>query len=174
MNDGDISMTTMIECKQAKENHKKFLYARATHSSHMIQYHMQLIMGCQKVVDKYRSMVEEGRDFIPLESHLYKSDPAVISQIISMIDVDILWHQKTFGAVLLHCKENKETHKEMDKKEVIDLCSESPTTTSDHWKAEQNKNQENHDTEESKQLLERQMKKGVKRTIKPKIQRKMK
>ena len=28
MNDGDISTTTMIELKQAKENQKKFLYAR--------------------------------------------------------------------------------------------------------------------------------------------------
>ena len=28
MNDGDILMTTMIEHEQAKENHKKFLYAQ--------------------------------------------------------------------------------------------------------------------------------------------------
>ena len=41
MNNGDISMTTMIEHEQAKENHKKFLYARAMHSNHMIQYQMQ-------------------------------------------------------------------------------------------------------------------------------------
>ena len=65
MNDGDISMTTMIEHEQAKENHKKFMYARAIHSLHVIQYHMQQIMVHQRVVDKYRSMVEEGRDLIP-------------------------------------------------------------------------------------------------------------
>ena len=41
MNNGDISMTTMIEHEEAKENHKKFLYARAMHSNHMIQYQMQ-------------------------------------------------------------------------------------------------------------------------------------
>ena len=38
----------------------------------------------------------------------------------------------------------------MDKNEVIDLCGESQTTTSDHWKAKQNKKLENHDMEESK------------------------
>ena len=36
MNDSEISMTTMIEHEQAKENHKKYLYARAMHSNHMI------------------------------------------------------------------------------------------------------------------------------------------
>ena len=82
MNNIDISMTTMIEHKQAKENHKKFLYSRATHSSHAIQHHMQQIMEHQKVVDKYRSMVEDGRNLIPLELNLYKSDLAVISYII--------------------------------------------------------------------------------------------
>ena len=89
MNDGDISMTTMIEHEQAKENHKKFLYARAIHSSHVIQYHMQQTMEHQKVVDKYTSMVEEGRDWILLESNLFKSDLIVISHIIYMIDMDI-------------------------------------------------------------------------------------
>ena len=72
MNDGDISMTTMIGHEQAKKNHKKFLYARTMHSNHMIQYHMQQILECQKAVDEYRSMVEEGRDLIPLESTLFK------------------------------------------------------------------------------------------------------
>ena len=89
MNDGDILMTTTVEHEQAKENHKKFLYARAIHSSHTIQHHMQQILEPQKVVDEYRSMVEEGRDLIPLESNLFKSDLVVISHIIYMIDVDI-------------------------------------------------------------------------------------
>ena len=74
MNDSDIPMTTMVEYEQAKENHKKFLYARAIHSSHAIQCHKQQIMEHQKGVDEYRSMVEEGRDLIPLESNLFKSD----------------------------------------------------------------------------------------------------
>ena len=47
-NGSDISMTMMIECEQAKEDFKKFLYARATHSSHVIQYHMEQIMEHQR------------------------------------------------------------------------------------------------------------------------------
>ena len=63
MNDSNISL---------------FLYARATHSNNAIQYHMQQIMERQKVVDKYRSMMVEGMDLIPLESNSYKSVLVVI------------------------------------------------------------------------------------------------
>ena len=100
MNNGNISMTMAIEIKQAREDYKKFLYARATHSSHMIQYHMQQIMEHQKVVDEYRSMMEEERNLTPLELNLYKRDLAIISHIIHMIEVDNFWHQKTFEVVL--------------------------------------------------------------------------
>ena len=96
MNSGDILTTTMIEYEQVKENHKKFLYARAMHSNHMIQYHMQQILEHQKGVDEYRSLVDEGRDLIPLENNLFKNDLVVISHIIHMIDVDMFWHKKTF------------------------------------------------------------------------------
>ena len=44
----------------------------------------------------------------------------------------------------------------MDEKEVIDLCGESQTTTSDHWKAKQNKKQENHEMEESKTVARKE------------------
>ena len=44
MNNGDILTTMTNGLKQAKEDHKKFLYARAIHSNHAIQYHMQQIM----------------------------------------------------------------------------------------------------------------------------------
>ena len=65
-----------------------------------------------------------------------------------MIEVENFWHLKTFEAVLtnlqrkqdkeihkqkygsLHCTENDKTNGELDGKEVIDLCSESQTTTS--------------------------------------------
>ena len=40
-NGGDISMNMMNEPKQVSEEDKKFLYARAVHSNHLIQYHMQ-------------------------------------------------------------------------------------------------------------------------------------
>ena len=53
MNDGNIlmTMTNGVELEQAREDYKKFLYTRAIHSSHAIQYHMQQIMEQQKVVD---------------------------------------------------------------------------------------------------------------------------
>ena len=157
MNDGDILMTRMNGGKQARENYKKFLYARAIHSSHVIQYHKQQIMEQQKVVDEYRSMIEDRMDLTPLELNLYKSDLVVISLIIHMIEVDNFWHQKTFEVVLanlqrncdkeiheqenetLYCTENEKTHEEMDEKEVINLCSESQTTTSEHCKGEESK-----------------------------------
>ena len=171
MNDGNILMTTMNGVKQAREDYKKFLYARAIHSSHVIQYHMQQILEQHKVVNKYRSMMEDRMDLIPLESNLYKSDPVVISHIIHMIEADNFWHQQTFEAVLadlwrnhdkeihkhenetLHCTENEKTHEEMDKKEVISLCSESQTTTSGHCKGEESKKQENCNMEESKTII---------------------
>ena len=59
-NDGDISTTMINGIKQAREDYKKFLYARAIHSNHMIQYHMQQIMEHQKVVDEYRSTLYDG------------------------------------------------------------------------------------------------------------------
>ena len=65
-----------------------------------------------------------------------------------MIEEDIFWHLKTFGAVLadlqrrqdeeiheqkdmsLYCIENGKTNRELDGREVIDLCSKNWTTTS--------------------------------------------
>ena len=43
-NNGDVSMSMMNEPKQVSEEDKKFLYARAVHSNHSIQYHMQQII----------------------------------------------------------------------------------------------------------------------------------
>ena len=47
MKNGDISMTTLDVQEQITENNKKFLYARALHANHMIQYHMQEIIEQQ-------------------------------------------------------------------------------------------------------------------------------
>ena len=44
MNNGDISMSMTNEPEQVSEEDKKFLYARAVHSNHSIQYHMQQII----------------------------------------------------------------------------------------------------------------------------------
>ena len=95
MNDGDISITAMIGIKQEWEDYKKFLYATDAHSNNAIQYHMQQITECQKIVNEYRSMMEEEMDMTPLESTSYKSDLAVIQHIIHMIEVDNFWHPKT-------------------------------------------------------------------------------
>ena len=63
--DDDISTMEMNELEQIEDNNKKFLYARAVHVNHMIQHHMHEILECQRVVDKYRSMVDGERDMIP-------------------------------------------------------------------------------------------------------------
>ena len=149
MNDGNISMSMMNEPEQMSEENKKFLYARAVHSNHSIQYHMQQITERQEVVNEYRSMMMEGMGLTPLESNLHKNDLVVISQIMQMIEADNFWHLKTFEAVLtdlqrkwdkqIHeqkdmsmcCTENSEINDEMDGIEVIDLCSEKQTKNSE-------------------------------------------
>ena len=98
-NDGDISTTMTNGSEQVSEDYNKFLYDRATHSKHEIQYHMQQIIERQKVVNEYRSMMMEGMSLIPIESNLYKNDLVVISQTIQMIEVDNFWHLKTFEPV---------------------------------------------------------------------------
>ena len=143
MNDSDISTGMMKEPKLISEEHKMFLYTRAEHSNHSIQYHMQQIIERQKVVDKYRRMTMEGMGLTPLELNLHKNDLVVISQIMQMIEVDNFWHLKTFEAVLTnlqrrwdegiheqkdmstHSTENSETNDEMEGIEVIDLSSKT-------------------------------------------------
>ena len=44
MNDGDISANTTNEVESMSDDEKMFLYARAVHSNHSIQYHMHQIM----------------------------------------------------------------------------------------------------------------------------------
>ena len=39
-NDSNISMSMTNEQESMSEDDKKFLYARAVHSNHLIQYHM--------------------------------------------------------------------------------------------------------------------------------------
>ena len=46
----------------------------------MIQYHMNEISERQQVVDEYRFMANEGREMIPLESDMYRSDPVVMCE----------------------------------------------------------------------------------------------
>ena len=143
MNGGDISMNTTSEEESMSDDERMFLYARAVHSNHSIQYHMHQIMERQKVVDEYRNMTMEGMDLISLESNLHRYHPVIISQIINMIDADNFCHYQTFESVKsdlrnmwsegiqelenarTHCTNNDENNNEMEGIEVIDLCSVS-------------------------------------------------
>ena len=100
----DISMIDSEELPRIKDKNKKFLYARVVHANHMIQYHMHEISECQRVVDKYQSMANEGRDTIPLESDEYKSDPVVNQHIMQMIDTDIHWYEQTFREIIMELR----------------------------------------------------------------------
>ena len=52
-NDGNISTSTMNEQEQVSEEDIKFIYARAVHLNHSIQYHMKQIIKQQKVVNDH-------------------------------------------------------------------------------------------------------------------------
>ena len=143
MNGGNISTNTTSEEESMSDDEKMFLYARAVHSNHSIQYHMHQIMERQKVVDEYRNMTMEGMDLISLESNLHRSHPVIISQIINMIEADNFYHYQTFESVKSdlqnmwsegihelenarnHCTNDDENNNEMEGIEVTDLCSVS-------------------------------------------------
>ena len=143
MNGFDNSANTTSEEELMSDNERMFLYARAVHSNHSIQYHMHQIMERQKVIDEYRNMTMEGLDLIPLESNLHQYHPVIISQIINMIELDNFCHHKTFESVKsilrnmwsegiqelenarTRCRDDDENNNEMDEIEVIDLCSVS-------------------------------------------------
>ena len=163
MNDGDISVNTTNEVESMSDDEKMFLYARAVHSNHSIQYHMHQIMECQRVVDEYRNMMMEGMDLIPLESNLHKFNPVIISQIINMIKSDNFWHHKTFESVMsdlwnmwaegirelenahMHCTNNDENNNEMDRVEVIDLCRVSQSKNDMFSEGKESAKQESQD-----------------------------
>ena len=143
INSFDDSANITSEEESMSDNERMFLYARAVHSNHLIQYHMHQIMERQRVIDEYRNMAMEGLDLIPLESNLHQSHPVIISQIINMIESDNFWHRKTFESVMsnlqnmwsegiqelenarMRCTDNDKNNNEMDRIEVIDLCSVS-------------------------------------------------
>ena len=143
MNGIDNSANMTSEEESMSDDERMFLYARAVHSNHSIQYHMHQIMERQKVIDKYRNMMMEGMDLIPLESNLHQYHLVIISQIINMIESDNFWHHKTFESVMsnlrnmwsegiqelenvrMRCTDNDENNNEMNGIEGIDLCSVS-------------------------------------------------
>ena len=147
MNGFDNSTNMASEEESMSNNERMFLYARAVHSNHSIQYHMHQIMERQKVIDEYRNMTMEGLDLIPLESNLHRYHPVIISQIINMIELDNFCHHQTFESVKsdlwnmwsegiqelenasAHCTDGDENNDDMDGVEVIDLCSASRSGT---------------------------------------------
>ena len=147
MNGFDNSTNTGSEEESMSENERMFLYARAVHSNHTIEYHLHQIMERQKVIDEYRNMTMEGLDLIPLESNLHRYHPVIISQIINMIESDKFCHHQTFESVKsdlrnmwlegiqelenarAHCTDGDENNNDMDGVEVIVLCSVSQSRT---------------------------------------------
>ena len=100
MNGGNNSANTTSEVESMSDDERMFLYARAVHSNHSIQYHMHQIMERQRVIGEYKNMTMEGMDLIPLESNLHQYHPVIISQIIIMTESDDFWHRKTFKSVM--------------------------------------------------------------------------
>ena len=143
MNGINNSANTTSEEESMSDDERMFLYARAVHSNHSIQYHMHQIMERQKVIDEYRNMMMERMDLIPLESNLHQYHLVIISQIINMIESDNFWHRKTFESVMsnlrnmwsegiqelenvrMRCTDDDENNNEMNGIEGIDLCSVS-------------------------------------------------
>ena len=143
MNGFDNSTNMTREEESMSDNERMFLYARAVHSNHSIQYHMHQIMERQKVIDEYRDTTMEGLVLIPLESNLHRYHSGIISQIINMIESDNFCHHQTFESVKsnlrnmlsegiqelentrIHCTGGDENNNDMDGVEVIDLCSVS-------------------------------------------------
>ena len=167
MNSGNKLANTTSEEESMSDDERMFLYARVVHSNHSIQYHMHQIMERQRVIDEYRNMMMEGMDLIPLESNLHQYHLVIISQIINMIESDNFWHRKTFESVMsnlwnmwlegiqelenacMHCTDNDKNNNEMDRVEVIDLCSVSRCGNDAISEGKESAVQESHD--ESKQ-----------------------
>ena len=163
MNGFDNSTNAASEEESMSDNERMFLYARAVHSNHLIQYHMHQIMERQKVIDEYRNMTMEGLDLIPLESNLHRYHPVIISQIINMIESDNFCHHHTFESIKsdlrnmwsegiqelenarAHCTDGDENNNDMDGVEVIDLCSVSRSGTNTISEGKESAMQESQD-----------------------------
>ena len=57
---GDISMMNTEELTPIEDRNKKFLYARAVHVNHVIQYLMHEVSEHQRVVAEYRFMATKS------------------------------------------------------------------------------------------------------------------
>ena len=59
MNGSNNSANTTSDEESMSDDEKMFLYARAVHTNHWIQYHMHQIMERQRVIDEYKNMTME-------------------------------------------------------------------------------------------------------------------
>ena len=59
--DSNISMMDSEELKRIEDKNKKFLYARAVHTNHMIQHHIHKISEHQQVVNEWQNSVNHSR-----------------------------------------------------------------------------------------------------------------
>ena len=103
-NDGDITTINTAELTKIEDHNKQFLYARVVHANHMIQYHMNEILECQRVVDEYRLMADEGRELILLESDMHRRDMVIIQHAMQMIDTNIHWYKQTFRDIIMELR----------------------------------------------------------------------
>ena len=82
-------------------------------------------------------MADEETEMIPLELNLYKTDPVIDQHIMQMVDTDISWYEKTFGAISMELQKIRnektimQTSEENSEKEMINLCDESHVSLSD-------------------------------------------
>ena len=116
---GNISTMDSEERTRIEEKNKNFL-SRAMHATHMIQHHMHELSERQRVIDEYRSMMDEGQEMIPLESDLHKSDLVINQHIMQMIDTDIFWYGETFKAILMELRKIRHGETTMNACETLD------------------------------------------------------
>ena len=65
-------------------------------------------------------MMEEGREMIPLESNLHKSDLVINQHIMQMIDTNIFWYGETFKAILMELRKIRHGETAMNTCETLD------------------------------------------------------
>ena len=115
---------------------------------------MHKILERQRVVDKYWSMADGGREMILLESDQYKNDPVINQHITQMIDTDIFWYGKTFRAILMELRkiQNGESiakpGNELSEEETH-YCDDSHAMFNDQRLYKGEKTQQDHEATES-------------------------
>ena len=65
-------------------------------------------------------MMDKGREMIPLESDLHKSDSVINQHIMQMIDTDIFWYRETFKAILMELRKIRNGETTMNACETLD------------------------------------------------------